>query len=120
MFNKLVYVYGTLKSGFGNHRILETSEFVGEVTTKPFYRLYNVGHYPGLVEDAETGKAIQGELYRVTDPAVMQRLDRLEGIPWLYRREYLKIEGMEDDEVQGYIYNQDYSDLEECSPKWEG
>lgn len=117
--NSLVFCYGTLKRNYGNHRLLETSEFVGEVTTKPFYRLYNVGHFPGLIEDNQTGKAIQGELYRVTDPAVMARLDRLEGIPWLYRREYIKIEGV-DEEVEGYIFNQDYSDLEECSPVWEG
>lgn len=114
-FSKLIWVYGTLKRNYGNHHLIETCEFVGEAVTKPFYRLYKVSYFPGLVEDEKTGKSIQGELYRVTDPAIMRRLDALEGVPYLYRRESLKIEGVDDD-VQGYIFNREIDNLEECSP----
>jgi gamma-glutamylcyclotransferase (GGCT)/AIG2-like uncharacterized protein YtfP len=115
---KLVFVYGTLKSGYHNNRLLEEEEFVGEAVTKPLYRLWDVGAFPGLTEDFENGKAIQGELWRVS-PECVVRLDRLEGTPYLYRREVLQIEGVTE-EVQGYIFNRDYSRLEECSPVWEG
>lgn len=113
----LVFVYGSLKRNYYNHRLLETSEFIGEATTKPFYRLYNLGSFPGLKEDNENGKAIQGELYLVNDET-LKRLDRLEGTPHFYIRKDLQIENI-DEQVQGYIFNQDVSWYDECSPKWE-
>lgn len=114
----LIFVYGSLKSGHYNNRIIENEEFVSEATTKPLYRLWNLGSYPGLTIDTETGKAIKGELWRVS-PEAMVRLDRLEGVPTLYRREYIKIEGVKE-EVQGYIFNRDVTSYKECSPVWEG
>jgi gamma-glutamylcyclotransferase (GGCT)/AIG2-like uncharacterized protein YtfP len=120
IMNQLVFVYGTLKRGHGNNRILTQggSEFVGEAVTKPLYRLWSVAYFPGLTEDFENGKAIQGELWRVKNQETMRRLDALEGVPFLYRREKIQIEGV-DEEVLGYIYNQEI-DCKECSPVWRG
>lgn len=113
----LVFTYGTLKKGYGNNRLLANEEFVGKATTKPLYRLYNLGAFPGLIEDEKTGKIIHGELWRISDKT-MRRLDLLEGHPNFYRREFLEIEGV--DGVQGYIFNGDIKHCEECSPSWDG
>lgn len=112
----LVFTYGTLKKNYYNHHLLETSEFIGNAVTKPFYRLYNLGSFPGLKEDKKNGKAIQGELYLVNDET-LKRLDRLEGTPYLYVRKDLQIENVSE-QVQGYIFNQEVNDYDECSPKW--
>lgn len=116
MKKHLVFVYGTLKKGYYNNRLLDGQEFVSEATTKPKYRLYNLGSFPGLIEDNETGKAIKGEIWRVEE-RVIPRLDRLEGHPHFYRREFLEIDGVDD--VQGYIFNGSVREDAECSPVWE-
>lgn len=118
MKKHLVFVYGTLKRGYYNNRLLEGQEFVGEAITEPKYRLYDLGSFPGLVEDNEKGKAIKGEVWRV-DEKVIPRLDMLEGTPHLYRREFIDIAGM-DEKVQGYIFNRSLDGCDECSPVWEG
>lgn len=112
------FVYGTLKAGKSNNHLLEKATFVREAVTKPIYRLWNVGRYPALTKDLINGKAIQGEIWEIT-PEILVRLDRLEGVPWLYVREVLEIEGAEE-EIQGYIYNREYGHLQECSPVWNG
>ncbi|MCK5021000.1 MAG: gamma-glutamylcyclotransferase [Candidatus Peribacteraceae bacterium] len=71
-----VFVYGTLKVGHGNHRLLEGSKQLGEYTTPPKYSMYSLGGYPGVTDEGET--AIQGELYEVNDNT-FERLDMLEG-----------------------------------------
>lgn len=72
----LVAVYGSLRKNLGNHRLLETSEYLGEFTTKPEYSLYSLGGFPGLKEKGTT--AVVMEVYSVT-PQVDLRLDMLEG-----------------------------------------
>jgi gamma-glutamylcyclotransferase (GGCT)/AIG2-like uncharacterized protein YtfP len=112
-----IFVYGTLKRGYNNNRRLLTgSEFVGEFFTKPFYRLYDLGYFPGLKIDKQAGKSIKGEIYRVSDK-VLESLDFLEGHPKHYKRESLEIENF-DEKVEGYIYNYDVSKKTECSPEW--
>jgi len=79
----LVFVYGTLRSGFGNHSLISSSKFLGKGITKKEYALYQMG-IPFLVED-ESHKQIVGELYSVSSH-VLQNLDMLEGHPSWYQR----------------------------------
>jgi gamma-glutamylaminecyclotransferase len=72
-----VFVYGTLKRGGENHRVLAGQGFVGAARTEPGYRLYQLDGYPGMVA-AAPGLAISGELWEV-DAACLARLDELEG-----------------------------------------
>lgn len=74
-----IFVYGTLKRGFGNHRLLETSRLIGEDSIRGL--LINFG-LPGVIEGEGT---VQGEVYEV-DADVLARLDRLEGHPHFYER----------------------------------
>ncbi len=85
---ELYAVYGTLMSGFGNHRLLSNSskeghynnlkegvEFVGVTKTKPIFKMYDLG-FPGIVAG---NKSIHIEVYRVSNPFIKVNLDRLEG-----------------------------------------
>jgi gamma-glutamylcyclotransferase (GGCT)/AIG2-like uncharacterized protein YtfP len=81
----LVFVYGSLKRGFRNHRLLAANEFVGAGITEPRYRLINLGPYPAMIETGAEPLSVTGELYRI-DEATLASLDRLEEEGTLYQR----------------------------------
>jgi gamma-glutamylcyclotransferase (GGCT)/AIG2-like uncharacterized protein YtfP len=87
-----VFVYGTLMQGEHNAGLLDGSEYLGGAHTGPDFRLLNLGYYPAAIEEGQT--EIVGELYQV-DRATLERLDRLEGVPHLYRREKVELDGGE-------------------------
>lgn len=72
----LIAVYGSLLSGMGNHRLLETSKLLGIFQTKPEFRLYSLGGFPGLKTNGNT--SVTMEVYEVTEE-VARRVDNLEG-----------------------------------------
>ncbi len=74
----VVFVYGTLKRGDCRHQFLAGSKFLGLATTAAGYRLFDLGEYPAMVEDAGGGQ-IEGELYEVSD-ATLRVLDDVEGV----------------------------------------
>lgn len=88
---ELVFVYGTLKqgqcrAGTLNRSRLDPARYLGIALTQPNYAIYNVGEFPALVEDELTvDRRVCGELYEVS-PSTMEELDRIEGVPHLYRR----------------------------------
>lgn len=75
---KLYAVYGTLRKGYGNNRLLQdgSSEYVTTERTKPNYRMYDTGGFPAVVPGKEE---ITIEIWKVKDEDTMMRLDRLEG-----------------------------------------
>lgn len=78
----LLFVYGTLKRGHANHPQLGGAPFVG-AATMPGVDLHDLGPFPMAI-DGEG--AVQGEVFQV-DAGTLNRLDRFEGAPRLYRRE---------------------------------
>lgn len=94
----LVFVYGTLRKGEGNHRLLEGLQPIATVKTAPRYTMVALGGFPGIFEGGET--AITGELYRVEAP-MLERLDYLEGHPTFYERKNVEIPGHPD--AVGYV-----------------
>jgi gamma-glutamylcyclotransferase (GGCT)/AIG2-like uncharacterized protein YtfP len=72
----LVAVYGSLRKGLGNHRLLENSEYLGEFKSEPIYSLYSLGGFPGLKENGTTSVVM--EVYAVDEPTA-RRVDALEG-----------------------------------------
>lgn len=80
-----VFVYGTLKQGYGNNRVLQDSEFLGHATVKD-YGLID-GGIPYAVYSP--GSSVIGEVFHVTSQSVMERLDMLEGYPHHYARDYV-------------------------------
>lgn len=80
-----LFVYGTLKRGYGNNRLLQNATFIGEAITNKPYLLFNCG-FPKAVP-SEEGLPIIGEVFEV-DEAQLARCDSLEGHPdWYVRRE---------------------------------
>ena len=73
---KLISVYGTLRSGFGNHRLLTNAEYIGTFNTPPIYDLHDLGGFPALKNGGETSVVM--EVYAVTDEEAYH-VDCLEG-----------------------------------------
>jgi len=83
---ELVFVYGTLKRGHGNHHWLLEAPFLGEAVL-PDVVLHDLGPFPMAVPGEGL---VRGEVYGV-DAAGLARLDRLEGYPRLYDRRPLAL-----------------------------
>jgi gamma-glutamylaminecyclotransferase len=92
-----VFVYGTLKRGFGNHHFLAGAKFLGTGTTKEKFAMYSDGGIPFVVKNEEVC-FIHGELYMM-DKMCLRNLDRLEGHPRLYKREEIAISLFAGDKV---------------------
>lgn len=99
----VLFVYGTLKRGQPNHRLLTGQHFVREAKTEPRYRLYDLGPYPGMAEDPRGGVAVTGELWEV-DAACLAALDEFEGVPDLYVRARVAAQGAAGP-VEAFLYN---------------
>ena len=85
----LVFTYGTLKRGYGNHRLLDGARFVSlAMTLRPFH-VECVG-FPIAYKSGPDMLRVIGEVYEVTDEQ-LARLDRLEGTPTHYQRERVRV-----------------------------
>ncbi|UGV41175.1 gamma-glutamylcyclotransferase [Methanococcoides orientis] len=82
----LLFVYGTLKSGYCNHHLLGDSVLVSEVCTKAKFRMLDMQDFPGVVM-SEPASRISGELFDV-DGETLDVIDDLEG-KWFFRGEVL-------------------------------
>ncbi len=100
----LLFVYGTLMRDGVRARHLEGQRFLGAARTVPRYALYDLGAYPGLVEE-NPGSAVAGELYEV-ETGLIALLDRVEGAPELYRLLPIELEGR-NETVHAYVYQRD-------------
>lgn len=87
----LLFVYGTLKRGERNHRLIADQRFVGKAVTAASYRVYDLGPYPGLVRVDVTGMNVSGQLWEVSD-CCLDELDDFEGVPDLFDRRRVEIE----------------------------
>lgn len=101
---ELLFVYGTLMSGFPLHSLLHvgrSSRLLG--TGRIGGRLYDLGEFPGALPSAGSG-TILGELYELTDGRLLAGLDQVEGP--LFRRARVRVEraGAETVEAWSYVY----------------
>jgi len=102
-----IFVYGTLKRGYRNHRFMKDAEYIGEGKIDNF-DIYTVGEhasYPAIVEgDGE----VFGEVYTVTDRELVH-IDRLEGYHGkaykdnLYDKELVEVK-MHGKTIKAYVY----------------
>lgn len=92
MANSLIFVYGTLKLGFGNNRLLKDATYVGKAETSDMFFMADGGfpvvysiydpRFPGLKDHLGF---VVGEAYEVDD-AQLSSCDALEGHPEWYHR----------------------------------
>lgn len=96
-----VFVYGTLMSGFGNNRLLSSSEIVDKATTEDEYVLV-ANSIPFLLE--ESGKSyVTGEVYKVSE-TTLSNLDKLEGHPSWYERKVINVITEQGDKLKAWAY----------------
>lgn len=72
--SNLVAVYGSLRKGFGNHRLLEGCKQLGNHWV-PGFEMFSLGAFPGI---RKGHSHIFTEVYEVDDDT-LKRLDLLEG-----------------------------------------
>lgn len=113
--HSLVFVYGTLLQGEGNHsRYLQDDWLVGRAAVSG-YDMFDIGCFPGVI--AGEGRVL-GEVYEV-DADDMKALDRLEGEGSLYLRKCVPVT-METGNVAFasiYVYNGSTDGLD-VIPEW--
>ena len=116
--HSLIFVYGSLKRGYGLHHLLEGQAFRGPATTCPLYRIFDLGSYPGLVDWPE-GLVVQGELY-VVDAECLKRLDEAEGVDeGLYARRVIKLQPPFDVvEAFAWFWLNKVAGLRDCGTSW--
>ena len=96
----LLFVYGTLMSGFGNNRLLDKQHLIGTGETVNQYTMYGSG-IPFVNDSKETSK-IKGELYEV-DIERIPTLDGLEGHPNWYERKLTPVI-VNNQEYEAWLY----------------
>ena len=102
MANTILFLYGSLKFGGENHRLVADQAYLGPAVTVPRYRVVSLGRYPGLVEDAANGLAVRGELWRVSRCCLLE-LDDFEGREGAWTRRPGAVAGAEG--VEAYFYD---------------
>ena len=90
--NILIATYGTLRKGFGNHRLLKNAKYLGTFNSEPLYNLHDLGGFPGLKHNGNTSVVM--EVYKVT-PEEAYNVDCLEGYnpnekPTFYDKEIIE------------------------------
>lgn len=122
--NRLVFVYGTLKSGFHNNRLLTSNkaECLGIAWTVDKCRLWAHG-FPMIKvanEDEPESGHVMGEVWKVNDYCVAD-LDRLEDEGGMYRRIGLMVQnGAGQVLADTYIWNQPTDGIRKVLPNAEG
>jgi gamma-glutamylcyclotransferase (GGCT)/AIG2-like uncharacterized protein YtfP len=115
----LVFVYGTLKHGYGNWKwALSKEEYLGPAVTADRFVMGNVGFPYIFPEDRVSGlvgeellKPVLGDLFKISNESTLRVLDRLEGEGSHYHRKL--IQTTHGDTVWTYV-NLDWRDLYRC------
>ena len=91
-FNEFLFVYGSLKKGFDNHKLLQKyAKRVGKASTVSKFAMYedDFGNYPYLVKEPIT--KVIGELYEIKRKELLDKIDEFEGAPEYYKRKKIKV-----------------------------
>jgi gamma-glutamylcyclotransferase (GGCT)/AIG2-like uncharacterized protein YtfP len=87
-----VFVYGTLKKGYSNHRLLSNAVPLGKATSTVRWAMVGKSMpFPYLLNKDTKGEFVAGEVYLVDDKE-LAALDRLEGTPHHYRKDYITVQ----------------------------
>lgn len=110
-----VFVYGSLKKGKGNDRLLTKAKFITEAVMTGHYKMVSFGNFPGviLVNDPPM-RNVLGEVYEIDDKT-LHNLDVLEGNGHFYQRTLVTVRSTEKGrndfyEVYCYLLMDGYED----------
>ena len=96
-----VFVYGTLKQGHGNNRLLNRAKFVGPGTTVSEAFQMQDGGFPMVFAGGQF--KVKGELFEVNDQQTLDNLDRLEGVPHFYNRQEVEVD-VDGEIISAFMY----------------
>ena len=114
--SELVAVYGSLREGFGNHRLLEGRTHHSTEVLEGSFTMLDLGAFPAVVLEGDSNITI--EVYEV-DEITFANLDMLEGYPSFYNRKLVETsEGMawmyylecKDEWTSTYVPSGDWAD----------
>lgn len=94
-------VYGTLREGFGNHRLIRHCNRLNDGFIQPGYGLF-INGLPYLVEDVD-GPGCFGEIYEI-DKNTLRRCDDLENHPHWYCRKLVNVITIDGETVRCWAY----------------
>jgi gamma-glutamylcyclotransferase (GGCT)/AIG2-like uncharacterized protein YtfP len=98
----LLFIYGTLKSGEVNNRMMDGAKLMGEALTMDEYDLFADG-LPYLIGGGRY--SVRGELWMVMTDQHLHDLDLFEGHPGFYRRDLIwLVDQPADVQVQSYFF----------------
>ncbi len=113
-----IFVYGTLKKGYGNHGLLKTSKFIGNGYIKG-WNIYDLGFFPGIRKSQNKKRIVYGEVYEIDDITRM-RVDSLEGEGSLYNRvKTLAVVNGEEMEVSVYVFARNIEQYQRIEERWD-
>lgn len=96
-----IAVYGTLKQGKENHRLLKDSQYIGDGITAPVFDMVSFGGFPGIIKGEYP---VLVEVYDVS-PEQLRPIDYLEGHPDFYKRDIYEVYFEDGTVSKCYIYN---------------
>lgn len=109
----LVFVYGTLKRGYGNNRLLKDAVYTGtdELPGFEMYYSYGEGSFPVIKRNGNG--SVVGEVYDLSGcPHALGWLDSLEGHPeWYNRQVHETVSGVKVQTYVGLDFDFDKMDL---------
>ena len=101
-------VYGTLRRGGGANGFMKGTEYQGAVKL-PGYDMYNLGGFPGIVENPDNKDGVVCEVFDGVTPETMEDIDHYEGYRPDYPPEhshYLRKEvNVQGEPMFVYVYN---------------
>lgn len=102
---KYMAVYGTLRQGFGNNRLLGDSKFLATAKSDFWGTMYSNGGFPILSLDEPLSKIVV-EIFEIPDEGTLDAVDGLEGYPYWYNRT-IKTFNIDGELIQAWIYHQE-------------
>jgi len=119
-----VFVYGTLKRGYHNHRLLKDATMLGKAFTADNWTMVGKDmSFPYVLEQHDTvGTNVIGEVYHVSD-AELKTLNTLEGVPYHYKPQLVEVQYDDNtiDEVLMYVKSvipENYLDSQMLISEW--
>jgi gamma-glutamylaminecyclotransferase len=109
MKEHFLFVYGTLRKGYGNSYLLANSELIGAAKTTNKYQMLIEGSIPFVRFDVHNVE-ITGEVYKVSNET-LEEIDILEGHPTWYIRKTVPIVLLDScREIEAWLYFNDTVD----------
>ncbi len=104
----LVAVYGTLRTGEGNFRVMTAAggESLGLGKTVENFNIYSLGGFPKVSLTRSGNKVpVVVEVFETSIAGITGPLDRLEGYPSFYNRTIIDVELDTGEKVKAWIYH---------------